>query len=82
MSHLTVLGLIESIAENKDDYIAVARKLADDIEFLTTLRLSLRDRMAASPLCDGIKFTNNLEVVYREMWRKYVSDHKGIKSCQ
>jgi len=37
-----------------------------------------RDKMEASPMCDGELFTGALEVVYREMWWHYVG--RGSKS--
>jgi predicted O-linked N-acetylglucosamine transferase (SPINDLY family) len=71
LSHLTAVGLPELIASGPDDYIARAVGLACDPERLATLRRELRPRMAASPLCDGSRFTRNLEDAYRYMWRSW-----------
>jgi protein O-GlcNAc transferase len=41
---------------------------------LQQLRQSLRERLAASPLCDAAGYTRDLEAAYREMWEKYCSE--------
>jgi protein O-GlcNAc transferase len=67
-SILSTLGLNELIAFSKDEYIDKVLGLAADIEGLSALRRSLRDRLRTSPLCDSIKFTAHLEILYRNMW--------------
>lgn len=59
------------IARNEDEYVELAKKLASDISSLHNLRMSLRDLMSKSPLCDGAKFTLGLESTYRNMWHRY-----------
>lgn len=49
----------------------MALKLASDISALSDLRMSLRDLMSKSPLCDGRNFTIGLESTYRNMWGRY-----------
>lgn len=71
LSHLTAAGLPELIADDEDSYINTAVSLAGDISLLESLRLSLRGKMAASPLCDCARFTRNLEAAYRAMWRTW-----------
>jgi len=48
--------------------------LASDLGRLSDLRLSMRDRMSASPLLDAERFTHNLEQAYRSMWRRWCQD--------
>jgi protein O-GlcNAc transferase len=48
--------------------------LAQDPQRLTTLRQNLRERMAASPLCDAKGYTRDLEAAYRGMWERYCKD--------
>jgi predicted O-linked N-acetylglucosamine transferase (SPINDLY family) len=62
------LGLQELIAQSPPQYVEIAARLAGDAEKLKHLRLTLRDRMAASPLLDFAGFTRNLEAAYRQMW--------------
>jgi protein O-GlcNAc transferase len=45
--------------------------LANDLPRLQGLRQSLRERLAASALCDAKGFTRALEAAYRGMWEKY-----------
>jgi predicted O-linked N-acetylglucosamine transferase (SPINDLY family) len=55
--------------------VAIATKMAADLPRLASLRAGLRERMAASPLCDGKSFAAKVEAAYREMWRKYCASH-------
>jgi protein O-GlcNAc transferase len=71
LSHLSAVGLPELIASDEDGYCAIATDLARDLPRLEALRSGLRERMAASPLCDGPRFTRNLEDAYRTMWRRW-----------
>ena len=68
---LQLLGLDECVARSRDDYVRIAAGLAADLARLTDLRRQLRPRMAASPLCDGTRFTPTLEAAFREMWRRW-----------
>ena len=68
VSLLSNIRLKELIANTEEDYIEIAVKLARDRERLRSLRESLRDRMAQSPLTDAIRFTANLEKCYRDIW--------------
>jgi protein O-GlcNAc transferase len=53
LSHLSSVGLTETIARNPDEYVELAISMAGDPVRLSALRSGLRERMAASPLCDG-----------------------------
>lgn len=66
-SLLSAIGLSEGIAVNAEDYVARARQLIRDRSALQQLRASLRARIAASPLCDGVGFTRGLERAFRAM---------------
>ena len=73
-SLLNTLGLTELIADTPENYIANARNLAADVNGLSDLRSSLRERMASSPLMDASRFTLNLESTYRTIWKKWCTD--------
>ena len=68
VSLLSHLALPELIAESQKAYVDIAVQLAGDHDKLAKLRQGLRERMAASPLCDAKGFTQALEKVYRGMW--------------
>ena len=70
-SLLRSVGLPELIAGDPAQYLRIARDLAADVPRLATLRASLRERMAASPLMDAPRLTRHIERAYREMWRAW-----------
>jgi len=73
-SLLSAVGLQEFVAQNPDEYVAIAAALAQDAQRLRSLRASLRERMRSSPLMDAERFTRNLEQAYRRMWREWCSN--------
>lgn len=60
-SLLTHIGLPELIAENADQYVEIACRLAENPAELARLRTGLRQRLAASPLCDAEGFARKFE---------------------
>jgi predicted O-linked N-acetylglucosamine transferase (SPINDLY family) len=71
LSYLSTIGQTETIAGDLDGYVNLAVKLAGDISHLAALRGGLREKMAASPLCDGARFAANLMSVLRAVWREW-----------
>jgi predicted O-linked N-acetylglucosamine transferase (SPINDLY family) len=76
-SILASAGLGECVARSPDEYVAIAARLAADVDALAELRRGLRARVAASPLCDGPSFTRDLEAAYRAMWQRWCATHLG-----
>lgn len=72
-SILRAVGLGDLVARTPDEYVHIARSLASDLPTLAALRLSLRDRVAASPLVDGPALTARLESAYRSMWTGWLA---------
>ncbi len=68
-SLLGQIGAEDWVADNVTDYVMRAAALAADPPHLHDLRRSLRTRVAASPLCDRVVFTQNVEAAYRQMWQ-------------
>ena len=68
---LYALGLDELVARTPEEYVEIAVRLAGDVERLAALRSSLRARVAASPLCDGERFTRHFERLVRALWRRW-----------
>ena len=70
-SLLNAVGVPELVAANRQDYVALASRLAGDLGGLASMRASMRERMEKSPLCDAVGFTRTLETAYRTMWRTW-----------
>jgi protein O-GlcNAc transferase len=65
------LRLPELVAQTPDEFVAAAAALARDLEALTKLRMTLRQRMTASPLMDAPRFARNLELQYQHAFRRW-----------
>ena len=69
----SILGaarLSEFVGANVEDYIALAKRLANDPttpDKLATLRDSMRDHLLSSPVCDTRTFVREMEKLYRHM---------------
>jgi predicted O-linked N-acetylglucosamine transferase (SPINDLY family) len=72
-SLLSTVGLPDLVAKDEDQYVQIASDLADDHHRLATLHSTLRDRMAASPLCDARGLASTLESALRDLWRSWCS---------
>ena len=71
-------GLGDLTVDTPEAYVACARNLAGDFERLRTLRKTLRERMATSPICNAPAHTRSVETAYRDMWRKWCAQPKNI----
>ncbi|XP_044507572.1 probable UDP-N-acetylglucosamine--peptide N-acetylglucosaminyltransferase SPINDLY isoform X2 [Mangifera indica] len=71
VSLLSKVGLPHLIAKNEDEYVRLALQLASDITALSNLRMSLRELMSRSPVCDGQNYMRGLESTFRNMWHRY-----------
>jgi len=66
---LEAVGLPDLVATDLDTYVEKAAALAGDATRLASIRATLRQRMAASRLCDGLAYARAVEGAYRRMWR-------------
>lgn len=71
VSQLMNLRLPELIAKTPDEFVNTASVLARDLDRLSQLRSSLRERMLRSPLMDAPHFAKNVEAAYRTMWQRW-----------
>jgi predicted O-linked N-acetylglucosamine transferase (SPINDLY family) len=71
LSHLSNVGLTETVTPDLSAYVERAVELARDRERLAALRAGLRERVRRSPLCDGVRFADNLQSVLRSVWRHW-----------
>ena len=73
LSLLSRLGLEYFATSSPAEYVAKATVLAGKVEAISSIRASMRDRMAASTLCNAKNLTRHVEAAYREMWRRWCS---------
>ncbi len=73
-SHLTAIGMTETIATSKDQYARLAIDLARDIERRTELRRNLRQMVRDSPLFDHDTFARHLGDALLALWDRKVED--------
>lgn len=79
---LSRLGLNDLIARRKEEFGAIAAKLAADPARLTSLRRSLRDALRSSSLCDGRLQARYFEAAYLEMWRLWCRSQASRQSSR
>ncbi len=77
LSYLSTIGLTETIAGSREEYVEIAARLAADLPRLAAIRAGLRQQMAASPLCDGKRFAANLMSRLRDVWRQCCETGEG-----
>ena len=70
-SILRAANLPELATDTPEAFVRAAVDLAGDRDRLRALRLSMRERLLASPLMDHRGFARNLETAYRQMWRSW-----------
>lgn len=76
-SLLTTLGQEELVAKTTEEYVAIAKDLAENSVRVSDYRNTLRTCMHNSSLCDGQAFAHKMEQAYRVMWREYCSFAAG-----
>ncbi|HEY9807152.1 MAG TPA: hypothetical protein V6D04_11325, partial [Candidatus Obscuribacterales bacterium] len=59
-----------------EEYVELAKHLAQDRDRLRFLRANLRYLMSRSPLTNGRSFTQILESIYRQMWYRWCDAQK------
>ena len=70
-SLMSSLDLRQLITYDRDEYCALAASLADNEQQRRKWRISLRNIMLDSALCDGSAFVRNIESAYRDMWTQW-----------
>lgn len=75
-AHLTAAGLGSFCADNVDDYVAMAVGWTQRRDELAEVRRTLRDRVAASPLCDAPRFADNLSRELMRLWSEWCEARK------
>jgi protein O-GlcNAc transferase len=70
-SFLTTLGLTDLIANDADEYLEIAVRLAADRARLVRERETLRERLLASPIANADLYTRAVEATYRALWQRW-----------
>lgn len=65
------IGAPELVATDTEEYLRIARDLAADSGRRSSFHATLRDRLTASPLCDGPAYARRMTSAIREMWRRW-----------
>ncbi len=63
-SILANLGVLDTVAHNESEYVAIAGRLADDRAFMAQVKAAIRNGLAGSPLTEMDAHTRNLERAY------------------
>jgi predicted O-linked N-acetylglucosamine transferase (SPINDLY family) len=71
LSILSRLDMDFFATSTPDEYVAKATALAANLNALAKIRGSMRQRMAASTLCDAKAYTRSIETAYRTMWCRW-----------
>lgn len=71
---LALAGLDELVAPTLDKYIELAVELASRRGRLSEIRVTLRERLASSPLCDPVSFTRRFEEAVRATWQTWCTN--------
>jgi len=80
-SILSRIGLESLVACDVVEYVELAVKLAADSDRRTELHYNLRRIMQSSSLCDAASFCKNLEIAYRDMWKKCCEKTASPPGC-
>jgi predicted O-linked N-acetylglucosamine transferase (SPINDLY family) len=74
-SVLHQVGLPHLVAESTEEYQVIVSRLVGDLDSLDELRRSLRTTMKNSLLCDGNRFTRNLESILLNIYEERVLEN-------
>ena len=77
-SIVTHAGFPELVTKDKKAYLNLAeKKLAGDVSALNRMRLSMRDQLHKSSLCDGEGYANSVEGAFRDMWGQWCKSNNS-----
>jgi len=74
VTQLSALGRPEWIAATEEQYVDISVSLAREASARRRARADQRQRLMASPLCDGPRLARAVEEAYRQMWRSWLEE--------
>ena len=77
-SILEQMGLDAFVAVDEEDFVKKGKFIADNILFLATLRLSMRKRLAASPMGQPAVIAKGMENGLRTMWQRWCKNLPAV----
>jgi predicted O-linked N-acetylglucosamine transferase (SPINDLY family) len=77
---LSALGLAEMVADTPEQLPEIVRRIAGDLEALSGIRSSLRDRLKSSALMEGQRAARSFEAAYRQMWTGWCEGQRRTSS--
>jgi predicted O-linked N-acetylglucosamine transferase (SPINDLY family) len=81
-SLLNAIGRREWIAHTEAEYVEKIVTLAKDVELRKQYRLTQRDEMAHSPLCDAQGLAHTLEDAYSEMFTQWFDTQSTLETAK
>ena len=70
-SILTNISHSNLVVDSKEDYIKVAKELAENPNRINKIRHHLRKKLSSSSYCDPAAFSKKMEAAYCEMWNQW-----------
>lgn len=80
LSLLTASGFSGLVARSRDEYVALAASLAEDVAGLRASRPERARQMLGSPLCDGPAYASRWQDAIRSMWRLWCERKRSRSS--
>jgi FkbM family methyltransferase len=81
-SILHSVGLDDCIAHSAVEYVQKAIAFAQNLDYLQSLRLTMRERLLHSPLLDVKNIASTLEAAYRQMWQIYIQQETPVSNSE
>ena len=74
ISMLNNVGVVDTIARDRDDYVAIAARLAGDLDLLSGLRAKLSQQITQTAFLDPKKFVPAWSAAIRTMWTAWCNN--------
>lgn len=71
LSLLAAVDLERLAAGSENEYVEIIKNLLQSRSRLKSYKMSMRERMRSSPLCDAKRFAEAVEKAFRYMWRRW-----------
>jgi predicted O-linked N-acetylglucosamine transferase (SPINDLY family) len=62
----------EWVADNKEEYISKAIKFSSNLDELSKIRITLKEKALQSPVFNAPRFANNFSDLLWKMWDEFI----------